>query len=1309
MEERFPGFQGVSFAALVQRPQKKAHERAVRQAGVPGYAIRPAGERESYAPVSYIEPNSARNRHVLGFDNFSSPARKSSLERARDLDRVVVSEKLDLIQDEGEEKKAGFLMFLPHYKSGAAHATEAARRARISGWLAASFRMSNMMAGVLGKDAGDLDVEIYDGDQMSEPQLMFDSDDHASRTWGHQFSHASRIDIGGRQWLVSVHSLPLFEAGVDKSKAYFTAVAGIFMSLLLALLAALLVRDRARAAHMIESANIELKERRKLQDALHENEQRWKLALEGAGHGVWDCDVPTGKVTYSDLYLGMLGYSREEYTGLVEKWEQLIHPDDRQRVLLADQEHQAGQTRTYISEYRILCKDGSWKWIVSRGMVVERDQQGEPLRMIGTHTDISARHAMEDALRLSQAQLHAILHIAPVGIWLVGADGRYHFVNKTFCDAVGVPESAFIASDDLAEILEAEVAANCVKSDRDCLAQDEPHFSEEVITFVDGLPHLLEITKVKFKDHLGTTIGALGIAVDATERRARDKALRESEEKYRELFELANDFIMTSDMDGNVTSANKLIVETLGFSHEEMLKMNISGFMESDSLARARQMTQIKLGGEDRVTRYELVLQARDGRLIETEFSTRLIYKEGKVVGVHAIGHDVSEKRKYQRALLKSEESYREFFEFANDFAYSTDVGLHFTAVNNSLLEATGYTRNELMGAHVDKLLNSANLAIAQKKTAAKISGEQDVTRYEVELSSRDGRQIPIELVSTLIFKDGMVAGVQGIGRDITERKRAEQSLREANLRAEAASSAKSMFLANMSHEIRTPMNSVIGMAHLALSHEINPGQRGYLEKILLSGEHLLGIIDDILDFSKIDAGKLRVESVELDIVRIMESLANMLAEKARDKGLRYVVDIDPAIPRNLRGDQLRLRQVLLNLANNAIKFTAQGEVVITVRKIEDSAQGCLVNFEIRDTGIGISHDELAGLFQSFQQADGSVTRKYGGTGLGLSISKRLVELMGGELGVASEPDKGSTFWFRMRLEYGAESAPATDALLAFNHKAVLQAIQGKHILLVENNLFNQQVARELLESVGVVVVVANNGAEALDLLRQGHFDIVLMDLQMPVMDGLEATARIRANAELVGLPVIAMTANALKGERERCQEVGMNDLIAKPVRPQMLYSVIARWLSNRKPQNFPSAGQAALPVAADSTALIDLSVLEEMIVGGRDKVREFAYQFLDSTKADMVRVDDALENRDMAQLRELAHHMQSPAGMVSAMSFAALSQKLEERQNTLDQAREIVQQLHALVARIEAQINDEFPGLDVSARAAGCVRLPRC
>jgi len=505
----------------------------------------------------------------------------------------------------------------------------------------------------------------------------------------------------------------------------------------------------------------------------------------------------------------------------------------------------------------------------------------------------------------------------------------------------------------------------------------------------------------------------------------------------------------------------------------------------------------------------------------------------------------------------------------------------------------------------------------------------------------------------------------------VVERTR---ELAEALDMAELAKRSRGQFLANMSHEIRTPMNSVMGMVYLALKSTPNPTLREYLEKIQQSGAHLLGIINDILDFSKIDAGKLQLDMDVCALQPTLQQIITLTEGKAIEKGLQLNMEMAPDVPRAIRCDSLRLGQILINFLNNACKFTEQGRVVLRVRALEINAAtaSCHLLFEVEDTGIGLSEEQSQRLFQSFEQGDNSTTRRFGGTGLGLAISKQLADLMGGEVGVASTPGSGSRFWLECRFEI-AQLPEETKPLDAAPQDAIA-ALRGKRVLLVDDNHFNLDVASDLLKDIHMHVEVAVNGALAIDALRRSTFDVVLMDVQMPVMDGHEATRRIRNDPSLANTVVLAMTANAGPEDRELCLQAGMNDVLTKPIEPDLLFAALARWTSTTA-SRLPCGSVPAAPPSTTASEQIpmelpdlnsfpvwDSTALSRIVGDNVATQKRLQGKYLVTAGETVAAIRSGAANAEWPVVAELAHKLKSSSRSVGAMQLGALCEALERQ-----------------------------------------------
>ncbi len=488
------------------------------------------------------------------------------------------------------------------------------------------------------------------------------------------------------------------------------------------------------------------------------------------------------------------------------------------------------------------------------------------------------------------------------------------------------------------------------------------------------------------------------------------------------------------------------------------------------------------------------------------------------------------------------------------------------------------------------------------------------------------------------------------LSREAQERKMAED-------RAKAASLAKSTFLANMSHEIRTPMNAIIGMTRLALKNNSDNRIKTYLQVITTAGHTLLGIINDILDFSKIEAGKLEIENIDFSLQTVMANINSMFTAKAREKNIILSLTVDDNVPDKLKGDPLRLEQIIINLVNNSLKFTDQGEVKIEVSLANKKGKHITLFVSVTDTGIGLSNEETSRLFTAFSQSDNSTTREYGGTGLGLAICKQLVNMMDGEIKVTSTPGKGSTFYFTVVVELSRENLEKMNKT-PVQAQPEISTLKEALVLLVEDNKINQQVAVEILEDGGINVEIANNGQEALIAVKEKKYDAILMDIQMPTMDGFKATQMIRSDNALRDVPIIAMTAHAMKGDREKCLESGMNDYIAKPIDPDILFSILAKWL-----QITPSEKTAGKDISSLPTELPGLKLAEAQQRLNNNK--KLLFQLLQGFAKDYKTVPEeikrSIDKSDLEAARHLVHNLKGVAGNLSIYNVSNIASEIEK------------------------------------------------
>ena len=698
----------------------------------------------------------------------------------------------------------------------------------------------------------------------------------------------------------------------------------------------------------------------------------------------------------------------------------------------------------------------------------------------------------------------------------------------------------------------------------------------------------------------------------------RTEALREGDEALRNILDTTLDGFWRTDTQGRLLDVNPTYCRQSGYAREELIGMHVADLEAAESAADTAKHIRhlIETGGDQFESRH----RRKDGSIWDVEVSST--YQD--TFGGHfcVFLRDITERKQAQTLVLRQAQRAEALLQLprlsaeldehafmqrsltlAEDLTGSTVSFMHFVNDDEETVELVAWSQRTI--AHYCQAafdrhypVSSAGIwADAVRQHAPVVCN--DYASYPGKMGLPDGHAQLMRFVSVPVIENGKVVMLTGVGNSaaaydefdlesvqllsndiwhIVQRRRDQQdliqqkallearvaqrteALEAASERAEAANIAKSAFLANMSHEIRTPMNGIIGMANILRREGVTSKQAQRLDTIDASAQHLLSVINDVLDISKIEAGKLTLEEAPVVVSSLLANVSSILSERVKAKGIHLLIETGH-LPHNLVGDPTRLQQALLNYATNAVKFTEQGTVTLRTLKQEETADSVLVRFEVRDTGIGIEPDAMSRLFSTFEQADNSMTRKYGGTGLGLAITRRLAQLMGGEAGADSTPGVGSTFWLTVKLKKGDEAmaSPAT----AVNAEAVIrQRYSGQRILVVDDEPINREVALIQLEAVDLVLDTAEDGAEAVTMARKSSYAAIFMDMQMPKLNGLEATQEIRQLPGYRDTPIIAMTANAFAEDKERCRQAGMNHFLIKPFNPDQLFAVLLRALS---------------------------------------------------------------------------------------------------------------------------------------------------
>lgn len=859
---------------------------------------------------------------------------------------------------------------------------------------------------------------------------------------------------------------------------------------------------------------------------------------------------------------------------------------------------------------------------------------GGNIHVIVITDDVTDMKETEKQILLAKEHHELLLEHFPTLVWRCGIDKNCEYVNQNWTSFAGLPQEEILGFG-WAELIHVQDRDYALHEYLDAFDKRIPFQNEFRLRRSDGEYRWILNTGKPYIDQEGRFSGYIGAGLDITDRKTAEDALQ----KYRLLSEEAQEILLFMDpKDGSIIEANRAAEKEYGYTKNELLDLTIHDIRAPNTLIPEML--------ENAAVVFEANHVRKNGTLMPVEVSSKEATIGGRRILLSII-RDLTERRKAEEAVRESEAKFKSFFYnskeamFVQELCTGEGAPARITEVNDAACGMFGYTREEFTS------MSMADLDMEHNRNAG--FNPVPYPYGEVQervLQAKNNRKLVVEMYVNLYEQGGRQLMVASM-RDITEPKRVKLELLKAKELAEAANRAKSEFLANMSHEIRTPLNGMLGMIDLTLLTKLDENQQDNLKTAKSCAGSLLNVINDILDFSKMEAGKLEIQQMDFRLEALVREVVKAQGVRAREKKLELICTVSPRIPEYLKGDPHRLRQVLNNLIDNAVKFTHSGTIFVAVEDIRVSESEAEVAFSVQDTGIGMSLGQIGKLFQPFNQVEGSFTRNYGGTGLGLSISKQLVERMGGTIGVESERNKGSTFHFDLRFPAGTKVLDKPNAELS----PIPKPARPLRILVAEDDKVNRKILLRSLSEQGHEVVLAENGLEAVRLHSDGDYDVILMDIQMPVMNGLEAAEHIKIRESREAppgrnrhTPIVAVTAYALQGDRERFLSKGMDHYLAKPINMKDLYALLTG-ISRGK--NLPAvrvSGDGELEFHPPETA----------------KPKEQIKKIIGNMGTLLPKLGEHAVNGDYARIEEIAHRIKLLADEADTVELKRLAFKIE-------------------------------------------------